>query len=174
MVTGANGGLSWLAFNGRPELCAAASMIPRGFKDAQTDLVTDVNFAIKLAQTTKYAVTVWPIPAEQRRYAGIYDASFDPKGERNQLGRLVGCVTPRLNQGQEDRFSLGTWKSQKLENKAGSPNATETHACARVVADVVWYRALVESMTWSDWSLELQRRSGQPSTRKTPYVMSVP
>jgi hypothetical protein len=171
-IKGANGAISWLAFNGRPELCAAASMIPRGYKEPDSTLVTDVNFAIKVAQTSKYSIKIWAIPSDIRRYFVFYDASFDPKGERNQLGRLVGCCSTKLMKGEEDLVSLGAWKSHKLEAKAGSPNATETHACAKAVADVTWYRALVESLTWSDWNKETLFRDGDDRPKSEPYVVS--
>jgi hypothetical protein len=171
-VKGVVGGVSWLASNGRPELSAAASLIPMGYKEAESSVVTDANFAVKVAQSSEYSIKIWSIPAENRRYFGFFDASFDPKGVRNQLGRLIGCCSPALNRGDVDRLSIGYWKSQKLEAKAGSPNATETHACARAVADVTWYRALVESLTWADWDIETQNRKSDSRKVGESYMIA--
>ncbi len=119
-----------------------------------------MNFAIKVAQSSSYDLNIWPITTEIRRYGAFFDASFDPAGEKNQLGRLIGVTTRDLNDGKVAKVSVNMWKSQTMGKKAGSPNATETESCMRAVADLTWYRALVESMTWSDFDLETQRRKG--------------
>ena len=170
---GANGGIQWLASNGRPELAAAASMIPRGFSKPDSSLITDLNHVVKTAQDLDYEIRVWPIPAKDRRYCAFFYASYDVKGERNQLGRILGVCTNQMNAGLEDKFSMGFWKSQKMEqsNLATSPNYTETKAAQKALADLTWYKALLESMTYTDFDPDTRRRKGVPPPGNTPCVI---
>ena len=103
---GVNGGVQWLASNGRPELAAAASIIPRGFTEPDASLIADLNHVVKTAQDIEYEIKIWPIPVKDRRYIAFFDASFDSAGKRNQLGRIIGCCTPKTNNGEKDLFSM--------------------------------------------------------------------
>ena len=102
-----------------------------------------------MAQSLEYEIIAWPVAADEKRFVVLFDASFDPKGERNQLGRLVCVCSKLLNQGSDDKVSIGIWKSQKLDKSktASSPNYTETQAGVRALADLRWYKALVDSLT---------------------------
>ena len=103
---GANGSIQWLATQGRPELAAASSIIPSGFANPTTQLVTDLNHVIKTAKELTYELRGWPIPAADRRMVAFFDASYDNKGERNQLGVNIGCCATKLNRGEEVTFSI--------------------------------------------------------------------
>ena len=68
---------------------------------------------------------------------------------------------------------MGFWKSARLEqsNLATSPNFTETKAAFKALADLTWYKAVIECLTFSDYDLETRRRKGIPAPSKLPYVI---
>ena len=175
LCRGVNGGISWLGNNGRPDLAAAASMIPRGFtENAGSDLVSDLNFAVKMAHSCRMTLRIWPIAAEKRRLIAFFDASFDRDCKKIQLGRLIGCCTPLMNANESDQFSMGFWKSHKLEysNLATSPNYTETKAAKAALADLAWYKSVLDSMTWSDFDPGTLSRKGCTPREQIPYVIA--
>ena len=172
---GVNGGISWLGNNGRPDLSAAASMIPRGFtENPGSDLVSDLNFAVSMAHSCRMTLRIWPIAAEKRRFAGFFDASFDRECKKIQLGRIIGCCSPSMHANENDTFSMGFWKSQKLEHSilATSPNYTETKAAKAALADIAWYKSVIDCLTWSDYDPGILARKGQTARENIPYVIS--
>ena len=173
-IRGANGSIQWLATQGRPELAAASSIIPSGFPSPTSQLVSDINHVIKTAKDLTYELRIWPIPASERRHCAFFDASYDNKGERNQLGVIIGCCSTKLNRGVEDTFSLGFWKSSKLEQskQATSPNYTETKAAYKATMHLTWYKVILGILTYSDFDLETLRRPGESPPHWVPYVVS--
>ena len=161
---GVNGGIQWLASNGRPELAGAASIIPRGFPEPDASLIADLNHVVKTAQDIDYEIKIWPIPVRDRRYLAFFDASFDSAGKRNQLGRIVGRCAQKTNRGEKDLFSMGFWKSARLDqsNLATSPNFTETKAAFKALADLTWYKAVIECLTF------FRLRSGNSAAEGNP------
>ena len=47
----------------------------------------------------------------------------------------------------------------------------ETNAARAAVVEMMWLKALWESMTWRDFDLLTQRRSSKPLKNLTPYVI---
>ena len=125
-IRGANGSIQWLATQGRPELAAASSIIPSGFPSPTSQLVSDINHVIKTAKDLTYELRIWPIPASERRHCAFFDASYDNKGERNQLGVIIGCCSTKLNKGVEDTFSMvfgraPSWNSRSRQHLRTTP-----------------------------------------------------
>ena len=85
----------------------------------------------------------------------------------------LGCCTAKTNRGEQGLFSMGFWKSGKLEqsNLATSPNFTETKAAFKALADLTWYKSVIECLTYSDFDIETRRRKGVPAPSKMPYVI---
>ncbi len=81
------GGINWLAGTGRPDLAAAYSIIPGGYKDMKPSFISDSNAAVKQAKTARVTLNIWAIPANRRRMVGFRDSSTDTSGnQRHQWG----------------------------------------------------------------------------------------
>ena len=91
-VKGVNGGLGWLASTARPDMAAPHSIIPSGYDRRSTQLISEVNAAVKQCHAVPITITIWPIPFAELCWTTFTDSSFDT-GERqqHQQGWLV-CV----------------------------------------------------------------------------------
>ena len=61
-VKGVNGGLGWLASTARPDMAAPHSIIPSGYDRRSTQLISEVNAAVKQCHAVPITITIWPIP----------------------------------------------------------------------------------------------------------------
>ena len=101
-VKGGVGSINWAAGGGRPDLAAASSIIPAGYKHRLPSLVSDVNVAIKQARDHKVSIRIWPIPVKDCRFFVFTDSSCNVGAEnRNQNGFIAGCTNQFFNNGQK-------------------------------------------------------------------------
>jgi len=171
-VQGVVGGINWLAGTGRPDLSAAASIIPAGYKDMKTKLVSDCNAAVRQAKRLQASIKIWPIPAEERRVAVLVDSSTDTSGnQRHQKGYLICITNTYLHNSRLAPMSLVHWRSTKHTRKASSPQLCETYAASDGLTEGVSMKALLESMTWTDFDIISQRRRSRPLKDPSPQVL---
>ena len=93
-VVTSNGKIGWIGTNGRPDVAAAHSIIAGGYKNKQPSLVTDCNTSVLHCKKHQILIKIWAIKPEDLRFLAFCDGSFDPTGERHQIGWLC-CVTTR-------------------------------------------------------------------------------
>ena len=67
-VKGVNGGLGWLASTARPDMAAPHSIIPSGYYRRSTQLISEVNAAVKQCHAVPTTITIWPIPLAELRW----------------------------------------------------------------------------------------------------------
>ena len=98
-VRGVNGGLGWLASTARPDMAAPHSIIPSGYDRRSTQLISEVNAAVKQCHAVPITITIWPIPFAELRWTTFTDSSFDTgERQRNQQGWLVCATNKHSNQ----------------------------------------------------------------------------
>ena len=90
-VKGVNGGLGWLASTARPDMAAPHSIIPSGYDRRSTQLISEVNAAVKQCHAVPITITIWPIPFAELRWTTFTDSGFDT-GERQRTNRVGWCV----------------------------------------------------------------------------------
>ena len=61
-VKGVNGGFGWLASTTRPDMAAPHSIIPSGCDGRSTQLISEVNAAVKQCHAVPITITIWPSP----------------------------------------------------------------------------------------------------------------
>ena len=150
-VKGVNGGLGWLASTARQDMAAPHSIIPSGYDRRSTQLISEVNAAVKQCHAVPTTITIWPIPFAELRWTTFTDSSFDTgERQRHQQGWLVCATNKYFNQERSAPVSVLHWRSRKLTRKAGSPQLVETYAASSAVVELTWIKALWESMTWRD------------------------
>ena len=89
-VKGVNGGFGWLASTARPDMAAPHSIIPSGYDRRSTQLISEVNAAVKQCHAVPITITVWPIPFAELRWTTFTDSSFDTgERQRHPQGWLV-------------------------------------------------------------------------------------
>ena len=151
-VKGVNGGLGWLASKARPDMAAPHSIIPSGYDRRSTQLISEVNAAVKQCHAVPITITIWPIPFAELRWTTFTDSSFDTgERQRHQQGWLVCATNKYFNRERSAPVSVLHWRSRKLTRKAGSPQLVETYAASSAVVEMTWIKALWESMTWRDF-----------------------
>ena len=107
-------GINWLSSTGRPDLSAAASLIPGDYKLMKPDLISTCNAAVKQAKTMDVELRIWSSPVEEWRWAVICDSSTDTSGkERHQKGYLIAITNPYLNKAMQAPISLIHWRSMR-------------------------------------------------------------
>ena len=89
-VKGVNGGLGWLASTARPDMAAPHSIIPSGYDRRSTQLISEVNAAVKQCHAVPITITIWPIPFAELRWTTFTDSSFDTGERQRHQQRLVG------------------------------------------------------------------------------------
>ena len=98
-VKGVNGGLGWLASTARPDMAAPHSIIPSGYDRRSTQLISEVNAAVKQCHAVPITITIWPIPFAELRWTTFTDSSFDTgERQRHQQGWLVCATNKSFNQ----------------------------------------------------------------------------
>ena len=171
-VKGVNGGWGWLASTARPGMAAPNSTIPAGYDRRSTQLISEVNAAVKQCHAVPITITIWPIPFAELRWTTFTDSSFDTgERQRHQQSWLVCATNKYFNQERWARVSVLHWRSRKLTRKAGSPQLVETYAASSAVVEMTWIKALWESMTWRDFDILTQRRSSRPLKTMMPHVI---
>ena len=163
-VKGVNGGLGLLASTARPDMAAPHSIIPSGYDRRSTQLISEVNAAVKQCHAVPITITIWPIPfACRATLDNIHGLKFRHWRATAAPTRLVGvCLNKYFNQERSAPVSVLHWRSRKLTRKAGSPQLVETYAASSAVVEMTWIKALWESMTWRDFDILTQRRSSPP------------
>ena len=123
-VKGVNGGLGWLASTARPDMAAPHSIIPSGYDRRSTQLISEVNAAVKQCHAVSITITIWPIPFAELRWATFTDSSFDTgERQRHQQGCLV-CVTNKyFNQERSAPVSVLHWAKSKAHKKSRKSTA---------------------------------------------------
>ena len=112
-VKGVNGGLGWLASTARPDMAAPHSIIPSGYDRRSTQLISEVNAAVKQCHAVPTTITIWPIPFAELRWTTFTDSSFDTgERHRHQQGRLVCATNKYFNQERSAPVSVLHWKSK--------------------------------------------------------------
>ena len=168
-VKGVNGGLGWLASTARPDMSAPHSIIPSGFDRRSTQLISEVNAAVKQCHAVPITITIWPIPFAELRCTTFTDSSFDTgERQRHQQGWLVCATDKYFNQERSAPVSVLHWRTRKLTRKAGRPQLVETFAASSAVVEMTWIKVLWESMTWRDFDILTQRRSSRPLRTMMP------
>ena len=148
------------------------SIIPSGYDRRSTQLISEVNAAVKQCHAAPITITIWPIPFAELRWTTITDSSFDTgERQRHQQGRLVCATNKYFNQERSAPVSVLHWRSRKLTRKAGSPQLVETYAASSAVVEMTWIKALWESMTRKDFDILTQRRSSRPLKTMMPHVI---
>ena len=171
-VKGVNGGLGWLASTARPDMAAPHSIIPSGYDRRSTQLISEVNAAVKQCHAVPITMAIWPIPFAELRWTTFTDSSFDT-GERqgHRQGWLVCATNKYFNQERSAPVSVPHWRRRKLTRKAESPQLVETYAASSAVVEMTWIKALCELMTWRDFDILTQRRSSRPLKTMMPHVI---
>ena len=140
-VKGVNGGLGWLASTARPDM--AHSIIPSGYDRRSTQLISEVNAAVKQCHAFPITITIWPIPFAELRWTTFTDSSFDTgERQRHQQGWLVCATIKYFDQKRSAPVSVLHWRSRKLTRIAGSPQLVETYAASSAVVEMTWIKAL--------------------------------
>ena len=171
-VEGVNGGLGWLASTARPDMAAPHLIIPSGYDRRSTQLISEVNAAVKQCHAVPITITIWPIPFARLRWATFTDSGFDTgERQRHQQGWLVCATNKYFNQERWAPVSVLHWRSRHLTRKAESPQLVETYAASSPVVEMTWIKALWESMTWRDFDILTQRRSSRPLKTMMPHVI---
>ena len=158
-VKGVNGGLGWLASTASPDMAALHPIIPHGYDRRSTQLISEVNAAVKQCHAVPITITIWPIHFAELRWTTFTDSSFyTGETPRHQQGWLVCATNKYFNQEGSAPVSVRHWRSRKFTRKAGSPQLAETFAASSAVVEMTWIKALWESMTWKHFDILTQRR----------------
>ena len=169
---GVNGGLGSLASTARPDMAAPHSIIPSGYDRRSTQLISEVNAAVKQCHAVPITITIWAIPLAELRWTTFTDSSFDTgERRRHQQGWLECATNKYFNQERSAPVSVLHWRSRKLTRKAGSPQLVSNYAASSAVVEMTWIKALWESMTWRDFDIPTQRRSSRPLKNMMPHVI---
>ena len=156
-VKGVNGGLGWQASTARPDMAAPHSTIPSGYDRRSTQLISEVNAAVKQCHAVPITITIWPIPFAELRWTTFTDSGFDTgERQRHQQGWLVCATNKHFNQERSAPVSV---------------LHVETYAASSAVVEMTWIKALWESMTWRDLNIPTQRRSSRPLKTMMPHVI---
>ena len=75
-VRGVNGGLGWLASTARPDMAAPHWIIPSGYDRRSTQLISEVNAAVKQCHAVPITITIWPIPFAELRWTTFTDVGW--------------------------------------------------------------------------------------------------
>ena len=171
-VRGVNGGLGWLASTARPDMAAPHSIIPSGYDRRSPQLISEVNTAVKQCDAVPITITILPVPFAELRWTTFTDSSFDTgERQRHQQGWLVCATNKYFNQEWSAPVSVLLWRSRKLTRKAGSPQLVETCAASSAVVEMIWIKAMWESMTCRYFDILTQRRSSRPLKNMMPLVI---
>ena len=167
-----NGGLGWLAATERPDVAAPHSIIPYGYDRKSPQLTSEVNASVKQCHAVPTAITIWPTPFAELRWATFTDSGFDTgERQRHQQGWLECATNKYFNQEHTAPVSVLHWRSRNLTRKACSPQLVGTYAASSAVVEVTWIKVLWESMTRRDSDILTQRRSSRPLESLMPRVI---
>ena len=147
-----NGGLGWLASTARPDMAAPHSIIPSGYDRRSTQLISEVNAAVKQCHAVPIIITIWPIPFAELRWTTFTGSSFDTgERQRHPQGWLVCVCYKQINQ----------------------PRTVGAGVCATLAKskETTWIKALWESMTRKYFDILTQRRSSRPLKTMMPHTM---
>ena len=124
-VKGVNGGLDWLASTGRPDVAAPHSIIPSGYDRRSTQLISEVNAAVKqchagpnhhhdldhpfrgatLDDIHRFRFRHWRATAAPTRFVGVcHQQAFQP--------RTVGaseCATLAKSKAHTKKLGVHSW-----------------------------------------------------------------
>ena len=113
-----NGGLGWSASAGRPDISAPHSIIPSGYDRKSSQLISEVNAAVRQCHAVPITIPIWPLPFDELRWTTFTDSSFDTgKRQRHQQAWLVCSTNKYFNQERTAPVSVLHWRSRKLKKK---------------------------------------------------------
>ena len=79
-------------------MAAPHSIIPSGYDRRSTQLISEVNSAVKQCHAVPITITIWPIPFAELRWTTFTDSGFDTmERQRHQQGWLV-CANEQVLQ----------------------------------------------------------------------------
>ena len=84
-VKGVTGGLGWLASTARPDMGASHSIIPSGYDRRSTQLISEVNAAVKQCHAVPITITIWPIGRHSRTHV----STLESDSGTNKVGLCV-------------------------------------------------------------------------------------
>ena len=123
-VKGVNGGLGWLASTARPDMAAPHSIIPSGYDRRSTQLISEVNAAVKQCHAVPITITIWPIPFAELRWTTFTDSSFDTgERQRHQQVWLVCATHKYFNQERSAPGECVTLAKSKARTKSWESTA---------------------------------------------------
>ena len=106
-VRGVVGAINWLACACRPDLAAAASIIPGHYKTRNVAMVSESNAAVRQAKEVTLSLNILSIPIKQWRVVIFTDSGTDTSGnQRHQKCYIVGITNELLNQGEPAPLSV--------------------------------------------------------------------
>ena len=97
-VKGVNGGLGWLTSTARPDMPAPHSIIPSGYDRRSTQLISEVNAAVKQCHAVPITITFWPLPFAELRWTTFTDSKFRYWRATAAPTRLVGVCHKQVLQ----------------------------------------------------------------------------
>ena len=82
------------------------------------------------------------------------------------------CATKQVLQpGTVGASECASLAESQAHTKSVSPQLVETHAASSAVVEMIWIKALWESMTWKDFDTLTQRRSSRILKTMMPHVI---
>ena len=92
-VKGVDGGLGWLASTARPDRAAPHSIIPSGYDRRSTQLILEVNAAVKQCHAVPITITIWPIPFAEPRWT-TFTTQVSTLERDSGTNRVGQCAPP--------------------------------------------------------------------------------
>ena len=159
------GALTWAAKEGRPDCCAAASIIAGTLNHMTVQDILDLNKSIKeVRESCALTIPIQPIDVSRMHWGVITDASYaNTSGSASQGAFGVICFDEDLWKKGKGKANLIHWKSSKIQRVVNSTLAAEAQSLSKGLSELAWTVTVFNEMVTPDfelkrWEQEIRKR----------------